>query len=108
MKLGTEVKIFDPRDPATGSNGADLLDASVLRRGEQWWMYLAGQADGYGATDIYSAAQPLGMPLSATGWKLTRGASGNLAPLAGRSFNAAWDGNGGRHCPSYVKGWDSS
>lgn len=100
--LETEIKIFDPRDPSTGSNGAELLDASVVRRGEQWWMYLAGQADGYGATDIYSATLPEGAPLSGTGWKVTSGA------VAGRSSSAAWDGNGGRHCPSYVKGWDPS
>ena len=71
-QLGTEVKIFDPRDPATGTGGSELLDASVVRRDEQWWMYLAGQADGYGATDLYSASLPPGAPLSATGWKLSR------------------------------------
>ena len=70
-------------------------------------MYLAGQADGYGATDIYSASLPSGAALSAAGWNLTRGPAGELAPLAGRNSSRAWDGNGGRHCPSYVKGWDS-
>jgi len=104
--LGTEVKVFDPRDPSTGSGGAELLDASVVRRGEQWWLYLAGQADGYGATDIYSASLPPGVPLSATGWNLSRDEAGKLTPLAGRSLSGVWDGNGGRHCPSYVKGWD--
>jgi hypothetical protein len=29
-----------------------------------------------------------------------------LAPLAGKNLSGAWDGNGGRHCPSYVRGWD--
>jgi hypothetical protein len=105
-QLGTEVKIFDPRDPSTGSCGAELLDASVVRRGEQWWMYLAGQTDGHGATDIYSAALPPGVPLSATGWKLSRDATGKLVPVAGRSLSRVWDAKGGRHCPSYVKGWD--
>ena len=46
--LGTEVKIFDPRDPATGTGGSELVDASVVRRGDQWRMYIAGQAEGYG------------------------------------------------------------
>ena len=64
---GTEVKIFDPRDASTGSGGAEVLDASVVRRDDQWWLYLAGQAHGYGATDIYSASLPAGAPLSATG-----------------------------------------
>jgi len=104
--LGTEIKIFDPRDADTGSGGAELLDPSVVWRGEQWWMYLAGQADGYGATDIYSASLPPGVPLSAAGWKPNRRPAGELVPVAGRSFSRAWDGNGGRHCPSYVKGWD--
>ena len=72
----------------------------------QWWMYLAGQVGGYGATEIYSASLPPGAPLSARGWKVTRSAAGVLVPVAERGFSAAWDGKGGRHCPSYVKGWD--
>lgn len=105
-QLRTEVKIFDPRDPSTGSCGAELLDSSVVRRDQQWWMYLAGQADGYGATDLYSASLPPGVPLSATGWELNRNAERQLVPLAGRTSSGPWDANGGRHCPSYVKGWD--
>jgi hypothetical protein len=69
-------------------------------------MYLGGQAAGYGATDIYSAALPAGAPLSATGWEPTRDPGGVLVPLAGRERSRSWDGNGGRHCPSYVRGWD--
>jgi hypothetical protein len=103
---GTERKVFDPGDASTDSGGAELLDPSVVQQGEQWWMYLAGQAGGYGATDIFSASLPKGAPLSATGWNLTRGAAGELEPVAGRKFSGTWDGNGGRHCPSYVKGWD--
>ena len=64
---GTEVKIFDPRDASTGTGGAELLDPSVVKRGDQWWLYLAGQAHGYGATEIYSASLPAQSPLSATG-----------------------------------------
>ena len=105
-QLGIEVKIFDPRDPDTGTAGSDLVDATVVRRAEQWWMYLAGQASGHGATDLYSASLPVGAPLSALGWRITRDKTGDLTPIAGREASAAWDGNGGRHCPSYVKGWD--
>jgi len=105
-KPPTEVKIFDPRDPSTGSEGSELLDASVVYRGEQWCLYLAGQAHGFGATDLYSAYLPPGAPLSATGWRPSRGSAGELAPVAARSRSRAWDGDGGRHCPSYVKGWD--
>jgi len=100
------VKIFDPRDASTGLRGAELLDASVVQRGEQWTLYLAGQASGYGDTDIYCASLPSGAPLSATGWTLSRGTAGELLPVARRTFSRTWDGDGGRHCPSYVKGWD--
>jgi hypothetical protein len=106
LASGVEIKVFDPRDSATGSDGAELLDASVVNRAGQWWMYLAGQAHGFGPTDIYSATLPPGVPLSAKGWRLTRNPAGEVEPVAGRSFSASWDGKGGRHCPSYVKGWD--
>ena len=104
--VGEETKVFDPRDPATGSNGAELSDATVVQRKGQWWMYLAGQAHGYGPTDLYSASLPVGAPLSAKGWQLTRDTARTLVPLASRDHSAAWDGNGGRHCPSYVRGWN--
>jgi hypothetical protein len=105
---GSEVKIFDPRDPVTGSERAELVDASVVKRGDQWWMYLAGQIGGYGPTDIYSASLPVGAPLAATGWQLNRDAGGELVPIAPRTSSGAWDGQGGRHCPSYVSGWDAA
>lgn len=103
---GTERKVFDPRDASTGLGGAELLDPSVVKRGDQCWIYLAGQAHGNGATEIYSASLPPKSPLSAAGWELTRSAVGELEPVAGRSYSGRWDGKGGRHCPSYVKGWD--
>lgn len=103
---GTDVKIFDPRDPSTSSGGAEVLDPTVVKRGGQWQMYLAGQAHGYGATEIYSASLPPKAPLSAAAWKLTRDAAGELEPVAARNLSSPWDGKGGRHCPSYVKGWD--
>ena len=103
---GTEVKIFDPRDCSTGSPEAELLDSTVVQRNRQWWMYLAGQPRGFGATDIFSASLAAEAPLSVTGWKPTRDATGELVPVAGQQRSRIWDGNGGRHCPSYVKGWD--
>jgi hypothetical protein len=101
-----ESKVFDPRDPSTAAHGSDLLDADVTKRGEQWWMVLAGQPRGYGVTDLYSAELPKGASLSAEGWKPLRGAAGELAPLAAHKSSAPWDGRCGRHCPSYVRGWD--
>ena len=103
---GTETKVFDPHDAATGSGGADLLDASVGRRGNQWWMCLAGQASGFGATDLYSASLPSGAALTAAGWIVSRNMAGEPAPIAARHFSQEWDGRGGRHCPCYVRGWD--
>ncbi len=102
-----ETKIFDPFDLATGSGGSEVLDPSVVFRDGCWWMFLAGQAEGYGPPELFSAALPPGASLSEVGWKLTRDAGGILTPLARRDASQPWDGNGGRHCPSYVKGWDS-
>src|SRR5579864_6260744 len=53
-----EWKIFDPRDPLTAAYGSDLVDASVTKRAEGWWMVLAGQPGGHGVTDLYSAKLP--------------------------------------------------
>ena len=80
--LRTQTKIFDPRDSATVAAGAELLDATIVRRGEQWWMFLAGQAAGYGPTEIYSASLPLPAPLAPAGWTPTRNPARELAPLA--------------------------
>jgi hypothetical protein len=104
--LIAKTKIFDPRDESTGTGGAELLDASIARRDSRWWMFPGGQAAGYGPTDLYSATLPPGTPLSASGWSITRNSEGAVEPLAPRDRSGAWDGNGGRHCPSYVKGWD--
>lgn len=101
-----ETKIFDPRDPSTNSRGSELLDPSLVKRGDQWWLYLAGQEHGYGPTDIYSASLPPGATLSSHGWEITRDLAGQLTPVARRSVSSSWDGKGGRHCPSYVKGFD--
>ena len=74
----------------------ELVDATVVQRGEQWWMYLARQDDRHGATDLYSASLLLGAPLAATGWSISRDDAGRLTPLAGCDKSQPWDGNGGR------------
>jgi len=102
---GTETKLFDPHGDPVGK-GTEVLDASVVRRGDRWWMYLAGQWGGHGATQLFSASLDPGAALCADGWKLSRDNAGELTPLAGHSASRAWDGNGGRHCPSYVEGWN--
>ena len=101
-----ETKIFDPRDGTTLSIGDELLDSSVAKRNDQWCMYLAGQAHGQGVPDIYAASLPKGAKLAAAGWEPNRDDAGELASVAGRTLSSAWDGKGGRHCPSYVRGWD--
>lgn len=101
-----EHKLFDPRDPSTGTRGAEVLDPSVVYRNDQWHLFLAGQAEGHGATDLFLATLDLGAALSPSGWKLKRQPDGALVRLASRAVSASWDGNGGRHCPSYVRGWD--
>ncbi len=68
-------------------------------------MVLAGQANGRGSTDLFSANLPRGESLAAAGWKPLRNAAGELEPLAPGNRSAPWDGKGGRHCPSYVTGW---
>jgi len=104
---GRKVKIFDPNDASTGLGGAELTDASVVERNGQWWMFLAGQAAGFGPTDIFSASLAPGAGLAARGWNLTRGPNGELSPVAGRTLSEAWDGRGGRHCPAHVTGRDA-
>lgn len=85
-----ESKIFDPRDPLTAAYGCELVDASVTKRGEHWWMVLAGQPRGYGATDLYSAYLPKGAALSASGWTPLLDGAGRLAPLSARNKSALW------------------
>lgn len=57
---------------------------------------------------MFSASLPKGAPLSTSGWELTPDAQnpGRPALLAGKARSFWWDGKGGRHCPSYAKGWD--
>ena len=101
-----ETKIFDPRDGSTGSGGAEVLDPSVVKCGDQWWMTLAGQAHGFGPPQLFSATLPAGASLSASGWTLARIGTGDVALLVRESRPGSWDGDGGRHCPAYVQGLD--
>ncbi len=106
IRIGKETKIFDPRDAATGSGGAEVLDPSVVNRGGRWWMVLAGQAQGFGPPQLFSASLPGSARLSSSGWTLARTATGDVEMLVPESRPGAWDGDGGRHCPAYVQGWD--
>jgi len=111
MRLGSakETKLFDPADGfGPIRNLFAATDASVCKRDNRWWMYLAGKVIDLPAIQLFSASLPEGAPLSATGWQLSimDGDSTRVAPLATQEASAPWDRNGGRHCPSYVRGWD--
>jgi len=106
---GKETKIFDPADGfAPLTDPVILTDASVVKRGNRWWMYLAGRALNRTSIELFSAALPEGAPLSAAGWKLTAQNADHtkIADLAGHESSKSWDLQGGRHCPSYARGWD--
>ena len=104
-----EIKIFDPADGfAPLTNALEITASTVAKRGDRWWMYVAGEAAGHEAIQLFSASLPAGAPLSAQGWTLTPDPDNpaHIALLAGQERSHAWDLKGGRHCPSYVRGWD--
>jgi hypothetical protein len=104
-----ETKIFDPADGfAPLTDTYILTDSSVVKRGNRWWMYLAGRAMNRPSIELFSASLPENAPLAATGWILTARSDDKtkIADLAGHESSKAWDLNGGRHCPSYVRGLD--
>jgi hypothetical protein len=106
---GKETKIFDPANGfAPLTDPFILTDATLAKRGNRWWMYLAGRAQNRASIQLFSASLPEDAPLAATGWTLTADGSDKtkIADLAGQDASKAWDLKGGRHCPSYVKGWD--
>ncbi len=105
----TETKIFDPADGfAPLTDAGEMTDCTVVKRGNRWWMYLAGEGGSETGLHLFSASLPEGAPLSSSGWMLTPDPNDptKIAPLAGYELSANWDRNGGRHCPSYVRGWD--
>ena len=106
---GKETKIFDPANGFSPLTDAFIIsDATVVKRGNQWWMYLSGRAMNRVSIQLFSASLPEGAPLSATGWTLTAKSDDKtkIADLAGQDNSKEWDLKGGRHCPSYVRGWD--
>ncbi len=84
VRPGKEHKIVDPRDGVLAATGDELLDASVVQRHGTWWMYVAGQAHGQGAPNIFSATLPPRVTLP--------------CPLARRPAppDPPWLGGGGR------------
>jgi len=85
-----------------------FTDASVVRRADQWWMFAGGIDKVSGEIQLLTATLPVGSPLSATGWQITRDPGHPHRPviLAGKDSSHPWDGRGGRHCPAYARGYD--
>ena len=66
MTLGLETKVFDPADGfAPLTNVIELTDSTLARRGDRWWMFLAGEAVGHEGIRLFSASLPAGAPLAA-------------------------------------------
>jgi len=104
-----KTKVFDPADGfAPLTDPGNVTDATITQRDGRWWMYLAGTVLGKPGIHLFSASLPPKAPLAAVGWTLTPDKHDpvKIALLAGYDASHSWDMNGGRHSPSYVRGWD--
>ena len=104
-----DTTIFDDgKGYGSFTNLKTFTDCTVVKRDHQWWMFAAGEEKTQPEIHLYSASLPKDAPLSAVGWQITPYDADPSRPalLAGKTTSAFWDGKGGRHCPSYVKGFD--
>jgi hypothetical protein len=87
--------------------GVDTSPLDTLPPGSQERTALI-KAGSFPEIQMFSASLPEGKPLSATGWRITPDPKDPARPaiVVGKSNSRWWDGKGGRHCPSYVKGFD--
>jgi hypothetical protein len=109
FRIVAKTKIFDPQDGFFPlDDPGNVTDCTIANRDGKWWMYLAGTVNGKHGIHLFSASLPDGAPLSPTGWTLTPDpiSPTKIGLLAGYEASAPWDLKGGRHCPSYVRGWD--
>lgn len=85
-----------------------FTDCTAVKRGNQWWMFACGEETASSEINLYSASLTPGVALSAEGWKITPDDADPSRPalLASKTVSSWWDGKGGRHCPSYVRGFD--
>src|SRR6516164_3019552 len=95
-----ETQLFDPADGFGAiKNLSAATDASVCKRGNRWWMYLAGKVVDLPGIQLFSASLPERETLRAEGWNLTtiREDTTRVAQLAPQNASASWDLKGGRH-----------
>lgn len=105
-----KTKVFDPSDRTgfgTVTNIDVFTDATLMKRDGRWTL-MGGVSTAAGRLSIASASLPEGAPLSATGWRIDAvpGDPTVAALLVPDPALEAWDGRGGRHCASHVRGWD--
>ncbi len=109
MLRSTIHKIFDPADGFGAIRDVWVAtDPTLAHRENRWWMYLAGKVAGHQGIQLMSACLPAGAPLSASGWSLNGRSDdpSKVETLAEHRLSEPWDRLGGRHCPSYVRGFD--
>lgn len=94
--------MIDGLRPVTNVIG--VSDPDVHRIDGRWTMFLGGFTTGL-RVGLFSAALPLGAPLSSVQWKLTTqpGAPGRALPIVDDPPRGAWD-RPGMHTPCYVQG----
>jgi hypothetical protein len=107
--MAKTTRIFDAGQGYGSLTGLrTLVDCTIVNRDGRWWMFVCGVEHGPHEIDIFSASLPHAAPLSASGWTISADPQNSSRPalLAGKSRSHWWDGQGGRHCPSWVRGWD--
>jgi len=103
-----ETCVFNPADGfAPLRDPVEVTDPTIFKRGNRWWMAVATEVAQRPGIQLATAALPDGAPVAARGWTLTPDPQDpqRIAVLP-QERSRPWDLNGGRHCPSYVKGWD--
>jgi hypothetical protein len=109
MPTETHTRIFDAgKGYGSLTSLRTLVDCTVLKRQGRWWMFACGVECDSPEINVFSASLPDGAALSPNGWTITPDEKNPSRPalLAGKAQSYPWDGKGGRHCPSYVTGWD--
>lgn len=103
-----ETRIFDPAYGfAPLVDPIEVTDPTVFRRGNRWCMCVATEVLNRPGIQLATASLPEHAPLSGTGWTLTADVEDSVKiAVLSQDTSRPWDLHGGRHCPSYVKGWD--